>query len=189
MAVGFAAAFLFRGPETSDRIAPPVDQSITSLTTTVSVIESAEPTEPFDWEFDLSRWVTEDEMTETLEALSKRYYQDYAGGDLGGRAVLARPGVTDHEYVWGIGYWSVGVHAGGGWHPTPDTTDPGLPDGVMYVAVEPSYILSGPNSSGAICLTITTPGTTGSYEEEPNHKRIVFEIATMMLKEMAWVDK
>lgn len=188
IAVGLAALLLFPPPESPDPITAPAGQTPTRPTTTVTVLDWAEPTEPFDWGSDLSRWVTEDEMTEALEVLSRTYYQDYGRGDLGGTAVLARPG-GGGEYVWGAGFWSVGVHAGGGYHPAPDKTDPRLPDGVRYSGSSQSYGFSGPNSSSAICLTVTTPGTTASIEEEPNYQSIVFEIATMLMREMGWVDR
>jgi hypothetical protein len=142
--------------------------------------DASEPTAVFSWSEDLTEWVTEAEMTAALQELSTRYY---AGSDLGGEAVLARPG---GDLVWGVGYWSVGVHPGHGF--SLSETSPRLPEGVTYLAASQSYIFSGPNSSQSICITFTTPGTTASIEEEPYYQRMFFEVATMMLQEMGWVD-
>lgn len=153
-----------------------------STTVPPTTAGSTEPVEPFAWGQDLARWVTADEMTALLGRLSRTYYMD-TGGSLGGDAVLSRPG---GDLVWSVGYWSVGVHDGGGWHPTPDTADPRLPEGVLYTGDSQSHGFSGPVSRAAICITVTTPGTTASIEEEPQYQSIVFEIATMMLEEMGW---
>ena len=187
VAVGLASALIFRGSDASDPVTPPAEPSATSVPATVSVPEAIDPMDPFDWAFSPDEWVTEEEMTALLEDLSERFYQDYGNGDLGGSAVLAHPEGTG-EYVWGVGYWSVGIHAGGGWHPTPTETDPRLPEGVMYATALPSYTFGTGDSDETICLTVTTPGTTGSYVEEPNHERIVFEIASMLMEEMGWLD-
>jgi len=88
--------------------------------------------------------------------------------------------------IWGVGYWSVGVHAGGGYHPTPTRTDPRLPRGVTYEGMSQSYVFSGPNSGDSICITLTTPGTTASIQDEPNYDTMFFAVATMMLQEMGW---
>jgi len=168
-------------PAVPSTIAPQTTATVGAATT---VPAPPEPGTVFSWESDLSKWVTEDEMTALLEELSRRFYAD-TGGDLGGEAVLARPG---GDLVWAVGYWSVGVHPWGGYHPTPTKTDPRLPEGVTYEGMSQSYGFSGPNSSQSICITLTTPGGTASIEDEPNYQTIFFAIASMMLREMGWVD-
>jgi hypothetical protein len=178
-------SFVLGGSEGATEPSEPAAPTTTApvpTTVTTTFAGPADPVEPFAWGEDLARWVTEDEMTALLGRLSRKYYMD-TGGSLGGEAVLSRPG---GDLVWSVGYWSIGVHDGGGWHPTPDTTDPRLPTGVLYTGDSQSHGFSGPASSAAICLTVTTPGTTASIEEEPNYQSIVFEIATMMLEEMGW---
>ena len=189
MAIGIPV-WLFGG-EDAETVTEPVAATTTTAGEVETTLDTADtvpvPTEPttvFSWSDDLSEWVTEDEMTDLLEDLSTRYYAD-TGGDLGGKAVLARPG---GDLVWGVGYWSVGVHAGGGYHPFPTRTNPRLPQGVTYEPISQSYVFSGPNSGQSICITLTTPGTTASIEEEPNYETIFFALASMMLQEMGWAD-
>lgn len=192
MAIGIPT-WMFGGEE-PDTAGEPVVATTTTTTVEVEAAVSPEttasvPTEPttvYSWVFDLSNWVTEDEMTVLLEDLSRRFYADTADGDLGGRVTLAKP--SSAEFIWGVGFWSVGAHDGGGYHPRPTLTDPRLPDGVTYWGDSQSYGFSGPNSDQAICITLTTPGTTASILEEPNYETIFFEIATMMLHEMGWTD-
>ncbi len=153
-------------------------------TTEQKLQPAAEPGTVFSWRTDdLTEWITEDEMTALLEELQERY--GYYGGDLGGEAVLSHPG---GDLVWGVGQWSIAVHAGLGYHTTPTETDPRLPPGVTYVGESVSYSFSGPNSKEAICITLTTPGTTNGIEGERFYMSIFFRIATMMLKEMGWSD-
>jgi hypothetical protein len=139
-----------------------------------------EPTAVFAWGDDLTEWVTEDEMTALLEDLSNRFY----GGGLGGEAVVAQP----NDLIWGVGYWSVGVHAGGGYHDNPTQPAPQLPQGVTYAGGSQSYVFSGPNSDQSICITLTTPGTTASIEEEPSYRTMFFAVAAMLLQQMGWAD-
>ena len=57
---------------------------------------------------------------------------------------------------------------------------------MTYEGMSQSYVFSGPNSGDSICITLTTPGTTASIQDEPNYDTMFFAVATMMLQEMGW---
>lgn len=167
---------------------PATTTTVVPVTAAVETYQGVDPGTVFSWAYDLSLWVTKDEMTALFQDLSERYGY---GDNLAGSAVLARPG---YDLIWSVGSWSVSVHAGGGYHPAPDTTDPRLPDGVTYWAASPSYVFSGPNSPTAICITVITPGMTlnsegePDYQGEPDYESVMFDIGVMMLEEMRWLD-
>ena len=74
-------------------------------------------------------------------------------------------------------------------------TDPRLPAGVVY---EPAvgfahgyYLLSGPHSPEAVCMTVLPGVRFGHPADESEvaaHEDHVFAVATMMLREMGWAD-
>lgn len=181
-------------PSTTGTEATTTNSRPTTTTTVVPVTAAAEtykgvdPGTVYSWAYDLSLWVTKDEMTALFQDLSERY--GYSDKLIGGAELARGPGSWD----WNMASWSVSVHDGGGWHPTPDWTDPSLPDGVTYLGSGSSYGFSGPNSTKAICITVTTPGMPVNsegepdYQGEPNYESIMFDIAVMMLEEMRWLD-
>ncbi len=163
--------------------AAPVPQAA-ATTTAAQAGAPAGTATPYSWTGGaLSIWVTPDEMTAFLRDLSLRYH------DIDPGEAAFTP--TGGDLVWTAGDWSITVHAGGGYHPTPNLTDPRLPEGAKYGGLGQSYVFSGPNSEGAICITLATPGTTIVDEEpvldgEPYFEDIMFEIGGFFLQEMGW---
>lgn len=179
------------------------------VTLLLSGPEALEPAGPpvFSWDNDdINEWVTEDEMTAALEELSWRYQ----GTDLGGEAVFESSGDPEAVFepggfsgwAWRVGpagdpTWRVVVHDGDEHTASPSDqiskTDPRLPEGVVYHAgwgfAWGAYVLSGPNSDEWICIMVFPPGASSQYPDESEvgeHENMVFDLASMMLREMRW---
>lgn len=167
----------------------------------LAIYDATRPNDPanaFSWdEDDLAEWVTEEEMA--------RAVGDALTPDVDGEVVLDRPPTDPGEWQWSYRLagdsdsWRVMAHDGDHEGKTEDLvlkqTDPRLPDGVVF---EPawgfahgSYMLSGPNSDESICLTLIPPGESLGYpstSEVEVHEDRVFAIASVRLREMAWVN-
>lgn len=161
-----------------------------------------DPADAFSWDVDdLADWVTQEEMTQAFEDALTLDVE----GDVDGEVVLDRPPTQPGEWQWSYRLagdsdsWRVmahdGDHEGRSEELVLGQTDPRLPDGVVF---EPAsgfahgfYMLSGPNSDESICLTLWPPGQSLGYpstSEVEVHEDRVFAIASVLLREMAWVN-
>ncbi|HSG87422.1 MAG TPA: hypothetical protein VLA23_13865 [Candidatus Limnocylindrales bacterium] len=164
----------------------------------------------FSWaRDDLLDWVTDDEMTQALVALSmRRPFGAELVGDVVSDCDLQgnlKTGLKEPECEWRFRLagdaesWRLGVHNGD--HDGDGVPDGGpwrthswLPEGATHAEGEGfaygSFLFSGPGSEESICITLGPPGVDWG-DLDPNEfgfKARVFALASMMLRELGWAD-
>jgi hypothetical protein len=156
---------------------------------------AAGPVAVFSWGDDLSMWVTEAEMTNAFEDLARTY----AGVGFDGEVVV-QPGEGLDGVAWRVGTsgdptsWVFAVHNGS--HMFDDgvvslrETNPRLPEGVTYgTGGWGVYTFAAPNTDESVCMTVEPPREIfGDRVEDQVYEAMLFDLASMTLREMGWAD-